>query len=61
MIEPPSPAAIRSPNSAHSRKGPLKLTDTTLSNSSSEISARDGYKGELPALLTSTSQRPNSS
>ena len=35
MIEPPSPAAIRSPTSADSRNGPLRLTPTTLSKSSS--------------------------
>ena len=35
MIEPPPPAAIRVPTSALSRNGPLRLTASTLSNSSS--------------------------
>src|SRR3546814_9102980 len=59
MIEPPSPATMRWPTSAESRKGPLKLTPTTLSNSSSEVSADDGARGDMPALFRSTSKRPN--
>ena len=61
MIEPPSPAAIRSPMSADSRNGPLRFTPTTLSKSSSLTSASVGYSGDTPALLTRTSTRPNSS
>ena len=41
MIEPPSPAAIRVPISAASRKAPLRLTEKTLSQSSSVTSASD--------------------
>ena len=40
MIEPPAPAAIRVPTSAVSRNGPLRLTPSTLSNSSS-VTVRD--------------------
>ena len=38
MIDPPSPASIRSPTSAASRNGPLRLTSTTLSKSASVTS-----------------------
>ena len=59
MIEPPSPATMRSPTSADSRNGPLRLTATTLSKSSSVTPDRLGYTGDTPAQLTSTSTRPN--
>src|SRR4029077_112117 len=61
MIEPPSPFAIRLPTSADRRNGPLKFSPTTLSNRSSEMSSSTGYSGDMPALLTSTSTRPNRS
>ena len=60
MIEPPPAAAIDAPNRADSRNGPLKFTDITLSNNSSDTSVSDGYSGDIPALFTSTSQRSNS-
>ena len=60
MIEPPSPAAMRSPMSADSRNGPLRFTPTTLSKSSSLTAESVGYSGDTPALLTRTSTRPNS-
>src|SRR5713101_5505304 len=41
-MAPPSPAAIREPNSADNRNGPLRFTPTTLSKSSSLCSANDG-------------------
>jgi len=59
MIEPPSPAAIRAPTRTASRKGPLKLTSTTLSKRASDTSIIDGARGESPALLIRTSTRPN--
>ena len=61
MIEPRPAAFIRSPNSALSRNGALKFTAMTLSKSSSVISPRLGYSGDIPALLTSTSTRSNAS
>ena len=60
MIDPPSPAAIRGATRAVSRNGPLTLTATTLSNSSSVTSGRLGYSGAMPALFTSTSTFPSS-
>ena len=44
MIEPPSPATMRAPTRAVSRKGPLRLTATTLSKSSSLTSVRLGVE-----------------
>src|SRR5215470_2453992 len=41
MIEPPAPAAIRVPTSAERRKGPFKLTLSTLSHSGSVTSTSD--------------------
>src|SRR3954468_21249659 len=55
MIEPPSPFAMRLPTSADSRNGPFRFSPTTLSNRSSLISSSDGYSGDMPALLISTS------
>ena len=43
MIEPPPPATIRSPTSAASRNGPLRLTPITLSKSSSVTSLSVSY------------------
>ena len=40
MIDPPPPSTIRSPTSAASRNGPLRLTAITLSKSSSVTSLR---------------------
>ena len=48
MIEPPSPAAMRSPTSADSRNGPLRLTAITLSNSSSVTSAQLASRAATP-------------
>jgi hypothetical protein len=60
MIEPPgSAAAIFVPISADSRNGPLRLTAITLSYSCSVTASTLGYSGDIPALLTRTSQRPN--
>src|SRR5262249_49572207 len=58
IIEPPSPAAIREPNSADRRTAPLRLTPMILSNNSSLVSTDEGASGEIPALLISTSARP---
>src|SRR3954447_16116519 len=53
---------MRSPASAVSRNGPLRLTSMTLSNSPSVTPASPpSYSGDDPALLTRTSSRPNSS
>jgi hypothetical protein len=41
-IEPPSPAAMRSPTRAESRNGPLRFTPMTLSKSSSVTVESDG-------------------
>ena len=46
--------------SAVSRSGPLRFTAIVLSNSSAVTSSSDGGTGAMPALLTSTSTRPNS-
>src|SRR5215831_15570677 len=59
IIAPPAPAFIFDPNSAESRNGPFRLTAITLSNRSSVCSTNEGYKGDSPALLISTSQRPH--
>ena len=59
--EPPSPAAIRSANSDDNRNGPFRFTASTLSYSSSLTSVSDAYRGDMPALLTSTSARPKRS
>ena len=58
MIEPPG--VMCSAASAVSRSGPLRLTAIVLSNSSDVTSSSDGGTGAMPALLTSTSMRPNS-
>ena len=58
MIDPP--AGMCSAASAVSRSGPLRLTAIVLSNRSGVTSSSDGGTGAMPALLTSTSMRPNS-
>ena len=58
MIAPPSPAAIREPKSADNLKGPLRFTPMILSKRSSLRSSADGASGDRPALLISTSARP---
>src|ERR1700712_1837626 len=59
MTEPPPAATIRGPISEVSRNGPLRFPPTTLSNSSSLVSSDDGASGDIPALFTRTSTRPN--
>ena len=59
MITPPSPSAIRFATCDASRNGPLKLSPTTLSNSSS-VTSWLGIAGLMPALLTRMSMRPHS-
>src|SRR5271154_4125611 len=51
MIAPPSPAAIRDPNSADRRNGPLRFTPITLSNRSSLVSTDDGASA-APSRVT---------
>src|SRR2546427_576844 len=46
MIAPPSPAAMREPNKAERRNGPLRLTAITLSNSSSLVSSDEVASGD---------------
>ena len=59
MMDPPyGPSAILVPTSAVSRNGPFRLTPSTLSHSSSLTEVRSGYRGDMPALFTSTSTRP---
>src|SRR5271154_3703813 len=58
MIAPPSPAAIRDPNSADRRTGPLRSPPFTLAKRSSLVPPAWGARGEKPALLMSTSARP---
>jgi len=58
MMEPPG--AMCSAAMAISRNGPFTLTPKVLSNSSSVTPANEGGTGAIPALLTSTSMRPNS-
>ena len=59
-IDPPPAAAIRSPATAISRNGPLRLTSMVLSNSASDTDARSRRSGAMPALLTRMSRRPSS-
>ena len=60
MMAPPPSATMRSPTNAESRNGPLRLRFVTASNNFSVTSDSLSYSGDMPALLTSTSTRPNS-
>ena len=60
MIDPPAPSAMRMPTTEVRRNGPFRLTPMTLSKRSSLTSSRLRYRGDMPALLTSTSTVPNS-
>ena len=57
MITPPSPSYILLATRLASRKGPLKLSPTTLSKSSS-VTSWLGIGGLMPALLTRMSTLP---
>ena len=61
MIEPDPASYMRWPTTDPSRNGPLRFTPTVLSKRSSVTASRLGYNGDIPALLTNTSQRPNRS
>ena len=61
MIEPDPASYIRLPTRDPSRNGPFRFTPTVLSNSSSVTASRLEYSGDMPALLTKTSTRPNRS
>ncbi len=59
-IDPDPAASICPPNSRHSRNGPVRLTSSTRRQAWAVVCSA-GTSSEIPALLTSTSARPNRS
>ena len=59
MITPPAPSIIRLATCEARRNGPLKFRFMTLSNRDS-LTVCEGSAGDMPALLTRMSMRPNS-
>ena len=62
ITEPPPPSSRCGMPYLQQRKTDLRFTSCTRCQASSEVSSTDASSfGEMPALLKSTSMRPNSS